>query len=134
MVITTLTLDLNLGPSPHGVGPTNFWSISTIRAIKFNESSTQYLYKIFSPEPLTATFLSDLFDFPLSSMQAKVKAENNWQDFVDEQHISWSYEKKWHSYPYEYPRVTFEELNLDGKGCGTPVGLSRSSVLWRQVR
>lgn len=116
MVITTLPLDLNLGPSPHGVGPTNFWSVSTVRAIQVNASSTQYLYKIFSPESLTATLLSELFDFSLPPTQGKVVADGNWQDIVDEQHISWSYEKNWHSYPYEYPRVTFEELNLDGKG------------------
>jgi len=27
--------------------------------------------------------------------------------------ISWVYRKLWQSYPYEFPRVTFEELRLD---------------------
>jgi prenylcysteine oxidase/farnesylcysteine lyase len=26
--------------------------------------------------------------------------------------ISWYYPHVWHSYPYEYPRVTFEEIEL----------------------
>jgi prenylcysteine oxidase/farnesylcysteine lyase len=26
--------------------------------------------------------------------------------------ISWYYPYVWHSYPYEYPRVTFEEIEL----------------------
>ena len=112
MVITTLPADLDLGSEPRGVGPTNFWSVSTLRAVDVN-GSTQYLYKIFSPQPLNATFLSKLLDFPL-----KQEANHNGGSIKDvaKEQISWSYEKKWHSYPYEYPRVTFEELNLDGKG------------------
>ncbi len=113
MVITTLPADLDLGSSPHGVGPANFWSVSTLRTVEVADS-TQYLYKIFSPEPLTATFLSRLFDFALNPEE-----DPNHEDSirnVGKEHISWSYEKKWHSYPYECPRVTFEEMNLDGKG------------------
>lgn len=114
MVITTLPSDLDLGSSPQGVGPTNFWSISTLRAVKVN-SSTQYLYKIFSPEPLTATFVSELVDLPLNTSE-EADHENDDIKHVAKEHISWSYEKKWHSYPYEYPRLTFEELNLDSRG------------------
>jgi prenylcysteine oxidase / farnesylcysteine lyase len=113
MVITTLPADLDLGSSPRGVGSTGFWSVSTLRAVEVN-SSTQFLYKIFSPEPLNATFLSRLLDFPRVQADANHN-EGNIKDMAKEQ-ISWSYEKKWHSYPYEYPRITFEELNLDGKG------------------
>jgi prenylcysteine oxidase / farnesylcysteine lyase len=113
MVITTLPADLNLGSSPQGVGPTNFWSVSIIRAIEVNES-TQYLYKIFSPEALTATFVSELLNFPFDPKDDA--CHNDSIRAVSKEHISWTYEKKWCSYPYEYPRLTFEELNLDGKG------------------
>jgi prenylcysteine oxidase / farnesylcysteine lyase len=112
MVITTLPVHLDLGSTPRGVGPTNFWSVSTLRAVDV-KGSTQYLYKIFSPQPLNATFLSRLLDFPLDQ---KANHDNEAIKDVAKEQISWSYEKKWHSYPYEYPRVTFEELNLDGKG------------------
>jgi prenylcysteine oxidase / farnesylcysteine lyase len=112
MVITTLPAHLDLGSTPRGVGPTNFWSVSTLRAVDV-KGSTQYLYKIFSPQPLNATFLSRLLDFPLDQ---KANHDNEAIKDVAKEQISWSYEKKWHSYPYEYPRVTFEELNLDGKG------------------
>jgi hypothetical protein len=29
--------------------------------------------------------------------------------------VSWSYEKVWHSYPYELPRITFERIRLEGR-------------------
>lgn len=120
MIITTLPpdLDLDLGSSPHGVGPTNFWSISTLRTVQVNNSE-QYLYKIFSPEPLTATFLSQLFDFSLTDSEPLRGDISS----IGKDHISWSYEKVWHSYPYEYPRVTFEELNLDGEGLWYTAGM-----------
>ncbi|KAF7507293.1 hypothetical protein GJ744_010727 [Endocarpon pusillum] len=111
IVITTLPADLDLGSSPDGVGPTKVWSVSTLRSIPVN-GSTQYLYKIFSPQPVNATFLSRLLDFSLGAKEDG----NDSVDNVDKRHVSWSYEKKWHSYPYEYPRVTFEDLNLDAKG------------------
>jgi prenylcysteine oxidase / farnesylcysteine lyase len=112
MVITTLPADLDLGSAPRGVGPTNFWSVSTLRTVDVN-GSTHYLYKIFSPQPLNATFLSSLLDFPL--IQGANQNDGSIKH-VAKEHISWFYEKKWHSYPFEYPRITFEELNLDGKG------------------
>jgi prenylcysteine oxidase / farnesylcysteine lyase len=113
MVITTLPLDVDLGASPQGVGPANFWSVSTLRTVEVNRS-TQYLYKLFSPEPLTAAFLSELLDFPVT---AELDASPDDRiETLSEDHISWSYQKKWHSYPYEYPRLTFAEISLDDKG------------------
>ncbi len=111
MVITTLPAYLDLGSSTEGVGPTTFWSVSTLRSIPVN-GSTHYLYKIFTPKPTNATFLSQLLDFSLEAREDGNGSIYN----VDKRHISWSYEKRWHSYPYEYPRVTFEDLNLDAKG------------------
>ena len=110
MVLTTLPANLDLGSSPRGVGPTNFWSVSTLRAVEVN-GSTQYLYKIFSPDPLSGTFLSQLLDFHYDPAAGADTVQS-----ISREHVSWYYEKKWHSYPYEYPRVTFEELDLDGAG------------------
>ena len=111
MIVTTLPPGLALGSSARGVGPTGFWSVSTIRTVQANASSTQHLYKIFSPEPLTAAFLSRLLDFPPPSA-----TDGAGIGHVGKEHVSWYHEKKWHSYPYEYPRVTFEDSNLDGRG------------------
>ena len=32
---------------------------------------------------------------------------------VGDDNITWMYRKLWQSYPYEYPRVRFEEIKLD---------------------
>ncbi|KAH9845209.1 putative prenylcysteine lyase [Teratosphaeria destructans] len=66
----------------------------------------EYLYKVFSPARLNNTFLSHLLgrqhprdyttNFPLGELD-----------------ISWMYRKVWHSYPYEVPRATFENIQLD---------------------
>ncbi|KAH0194921.1 hypothetical protein KCU90_g27296, partial [Aureobasidium melanogenum] len=60
----------------------------------------EYLYKVFSPAPLNETFMADILGLPAN--RAISKAD-----------VSWMYRKVWNSYPYEYPRVTFEELQLD---------------------
>jgi prenylcysteine oxidase / farnesylcysteine lyase len=114
MIITSLPAHLDLGASPRGVGPTNFWSVSTLRTVAVNGTG-QYLYKIFSPEPLTAKFLSDLLEFPVS-LDTNSSQEAGSIQAIDKSDVSWSYEKKWHSYPFEYPRVTFDDPNLDGAG------------------
>jgi prenylcysteine oxidase / farnesylcysteine lyase len=113
MVLTTLppNLDPDLSSSPRGVGPTNFWSVSTLRHVEVN-GSTQYLYKIFSPNPLDGTFLSQLLDFPHNPAEE----DDDTVQAISRADVSWSHEKKWHSYPYEYPRVTFEALDLDSAG------------------
>ena len=107
VILTTLPPDVDLGSSEDGVGPTGFFSLSTLGTVtnpSSNLPATEFLYKVFSPEPLTSAFLSSVLGFPdphgdLSS--------------IAKQDISWLYEKTWHSYPYLYPRVTFDEPQLD---------------------
>lgn len=57
----------------------------------------EYLYKVFSPAPLNNTFLAHILGL----------------QEIGKEDISWTYRKIWNSYPYEYPRVTFEKLKLD---------------------
>ena len=86
---------------------TKFFSISTLRTVYnpfYNPPRLEYVYKIFSPEPLDSSFLSTLFAFEdpkteLSEMPSK--------------YVSWVYEKSWFSYPYLPPRVSFEDPQLD---------------------
>lgn len=123
-VLTTLTEDLNdkLGfeRGRDAVGPTGFWSISTLRTLTTNPISPepQYLYKIFSAAPLTATFLAQLFDIPYTPVPSSASVESL-SAIIDDpisalprDAITWSYEKTWAAYPYETPTATFENFSL----------------------
>lgn len=85
-----------------GVGSPGFFSISLLRAIINPETQAEeYLYKIFSPESVNGTFLADLLGVPVSD-----------SGDVEEKDVTWIYRKVWNSYPYEFPRVTFEDAEL----------------------
>lgn len=85
-----------------GVGSPGFFSISLLRPITNPETQVEeYLYKIFSPQAVNATFLSALLGVSLIS-----------PDIIGERDVTWIYQKVWNSYPYEYPRVTFEDAEL----------------------
>ncbi|KEF62449.1 uncharacterized protein A1O9_00421 [Exophiala aquamarina CBS 119918] len=123
-ILTTLTKDLNdkLGSQRgrQAVGPTGFWSISTLRTLVTNpiSSEPQYLYKIFSAAPLTAGFLAQLFDIPYtpttttSSSHKTLPAKDDPISMLPRSVITWSYEKTWAAYPYETPTATFENFSL----------------------
>ena len=101
VVLTTLSQD----DAGHVSDP-EFYSISTLRTILSPSSDIpkpQYLYKIFSPQQLNATFISRLLGVDYTG---EVLTE------IPQQHVTWVHEKVWHSYPYLYPRATFAELQL----------------------
>lgn len=107
IVLTTLPPGESYGSNPDGVGPSGFFSISTLRPTmdtREGKDQKEYLYKIFSPSPPNGTFLAHILGLPRNeSDELDINAED----------VSWIYRKLWHSYPYEYPRVTFEEIKLD---------------------
>ncbi|KAE8351022.1 Prenylcysteine lyase-domain-containing protein [Aspergillus coremiiformis] len=115
-IITTLPDGLELGSSRKGVGPTGFWSISTLQTVDHPPASpgrtpeTHYVYKVFSPERLSAGFVKDILG--LESTDATVNMNNSTIGDLDEQDVSWYHEKSWNAYPFLYPRVTFEETLL----------------------
>lgn len=79
--------------------PLIFFSISTLRLLHNPKPAQQeYLYKIFSPEPLEKWWLRRI---------VSANTDNA---------ITWKYEKVWHSYPYLEPRITFEDIQLDAEG------------------
>ncbi|MCJ1391641.1 hypothetical protein MMC18_004506 [Xylographa bjoerkii] len=87
--------------------PAGFFSVSTLRTVSnpaYHTPRVEYLYKIFSPQPLNATFLAHLLGFATSAQTL---------DAISTEDVSWLYEKVWYSYPYLPPRVTFEEPVLD---------------------
>ncbi|OAX82527.1 hypothetical protein ACJ72_03125 [Emergomyces africanus] len=125
VVLTTLPSDAKLGARTDGVGPAQFWSISTLDKVRLPAHARQegvatgphYVYKVFSPKPLTASFVSAILGINEAHMLDNGNndsADDRYQSIADipKSHISWYYEKVWQSYPYLYPRVTFEDIKI----------------------
>jgi len=108
-ILTTLSPSEDWSSGKEIVGKSGFFSISTLRRVlNPHTNSTEYVYKIFSPEPIEPSFLASLFGIP------RVSLPDNLDDLAGKptENITWYYPKKFYSYPYEYPRVTFEEVEL----------------------
>lgn len=103
VILTTL--------SPHNSSSIPFFSISTLRSIS-NPSHTpprrEYVYKIFSPAPVTASFLANILGLHTDEKDSIAS--------LPKEDVSWHYVKVWHSYPYLPPRVTFDDPQLDAAG------------------
>jgi len=104
VVLTTLPEDEDPGQKTPYAGRAGFFSISMLRPIANKKTKTyEYLYKIFSPEPVTPGFLAHKLGIN--------KVPGSVDDF-EKSDISWIYQKVWKSYPVEYPRVTYEQTRL----------------------
>ena len=105
VILTTLPKEEKPRKGSEGVGSPGFSSISLLDPVTNPHTKGQeYLYKIFSAEAPNTTFLSHLLD---------VKFEGPLEDAkISDKDITWIYRKLWNSYPYEYPRVTFEKIRL----------------------
>ncbi|TKA65794.1 hypothetical protein B0A49_07101 [Cryomyces minteri] len=107
VILTTLPPSEHPGADPAGVGSAGFFSLSTLRAVqnrRFDPPRAELLYKVFSPAPVNSSFLAHVLGLPTpATSDAEIAAEE----------VSWIHRKVWHSYPYEFPRVTFEEIRLD---------------------
>jgi len=109
-ILTTLNETERLDPSvmggegKHGVGAAGFFSISTLRSIirprpdGGEGSRIEYLYKVFSPEQFTDDRLRAILG--IKEVDDQIAA------------VPWIHRHIWKAYPYEYPRVTFEESKL----------------------
>jgi prenylcysteine oxidase/farnesylcysteine lyase len=115
-VLTTIPNGPDLGSNKAGVGPAGFWSISTLRTVDHPHASSDsklkkhYVYKVFSPERLTAGFVRDILG--LQSAKDAGNLNNSSIGDLSKQDVSWYHEKIWNPYPFLYPRVTFEETVL----------------------
>jgi prenylcysteine oxidase/farnesylcysteine lyase len=97
-VYTTLREDETPHVGKDGVGDTGFYSISTLRkVINPKTGAEEYLYKIFSAEAVTSTFLADVLgaDVP--------------ESFTGSDPITWYHAHVFNAYPIELPRVTFQD-------------------------
>jgi prenylcysteine oxidase/farnesylcysteine lyase len=111
-ILTTLPEGQESGSNPAGVGPSGFWSISSLRTVdhtaeEFEEPQQHYVYKIFSPERPTAGFIADILGLESENLDKKGTIED-----IPQSDVSWFHEKLWNPYPVLYPRVTFEEIIL----------------------
>ncbi|KAH0559567.1 hypothetical protein GP486_003921 [Trichoglossum hirsutum] len=111
VVLTTLGPDETPREREEGVGRAGFFSISTLRHV-VNPSSNgdEYLYKIFSPARITGADLARFLGFSSSGGN-----DDDDDDAVDDD-VTWIYRHVWRSYPYLYPRVTFDDPLLDNEG------------------
>ncbi|EAW09518.1 putative prenylcysteine lyase [Aspergillus clavatus NRRL 1] len=109
-ILTTLPRSVDLGPRKAGVGPAGFWSISTLRTVDVpradGASETHYVYKVFSPERLTADFLERILGLE------RATPPNATIGALPKRDLSWYREKVWNPYPFLFPRVTFEDTVL----------------------
>ncbi|KAI8306496.1 hypothetical protein K4K61_004423 [Colletotrichum sp. SAR11_59] len=103
-VLTTLNPADEAKAGAEGAGKAGFYSISTLRTATNPETlKDEFIYKIFSPKQVTAEFLSQLLGVKVpETIVSKDKTEA-----VDP--ISWYNPHVFHSYPIEYPRVTFQD-------------------------
>jgi prenylcysteine oxidase/farnesylcysteine lyase len=110
-ILTTLPENFN-PDNLADVGPSGFWSISTLRTVDHpivdsEETEQHYVYKIFSPERPTAEFISNIL-----GLKKDAKLSNATIGDLPKIDISWFHEKLWNPYPVLYPRVTFEDTLL----------------------
>ncbi|KAM0426918.1 hypothetical protein ACHAPT_007816 [Fusarium lateritium] len=104
-VYTTLREDEEPKKGAEGVGSTGFYSVSTLKSVINPKTGRQeHVYKIFSPAPVTAEFLSSLLGAKIPDSVIAAKGEDK-----DAGTISWYYPHVFYSYPLELPRVTFED-------------------------
>ncbi|KAJ4197635.1 hypothetical protein NW767_001124 [Fusarium falciforme] len=107
-VYTTLREDEEPKKGAEGVGSTGFYSVSTLKSvINPKTEKLEYAYKIFSPQPVTAEFLSSLLGTKIPDQIISAKGEDKDADTFEP--ISWYYPHVFYSYPQELPRVTFED-------------------------
>lgn len=126
-----------------GLSSADFWSLSTLQVLNpasdgyisplLTEGSipasnleieqTQYLYKLFSPAPISVNTLIQLFDWTdhpalADSCSDETSGEKEYCfrqksiSTLPRQLITWSHEKLWQSYPYLTPTSEFACWNL----------------------
>ncbi|KAF2459678.1 Prenylcysteine lyase-domain-containing protein [Lineolata rhizophorae] len=119
-VLTTLQPDEDPGDDlEYGAGKAGFFSISVVKKGRNPHSlppgRPERIYKIFSDKRVDDAFLARILGVEEPSSESCERDENEDPHRfcgLDENDVSWIHRKVWHSYPFELPRVTFEELRL----------------------
>ncbi|PIA97573.1 Farnesylcysteine lyase [Cercospora beticola] len=107
-ILTTLPDGEPAHTGPEGVGHSAFFAISLLRPLTNPKTGREeYLYKIFSPKRISDEYLSEILDTEHSTDNGSAEAP-----FGNKENVTWIYRKIWNSYPYETPRVAFEDVQL----------------------
>ncbi|CAK1359124.1 unnamed protein product [Cercospora beticola] len=107
-ILTTLPDGEPAHTGPEGVGHSAFFAISLLRPLTNPKTGREeYLYKIFSPKRISDEYLSEILDTEHSTDNGSAEAP-----FGNKETVTWIYRKIWNSYPYETPRVAFEDVQL----------------------
>ncbi|KAI1817661.1 prenylcysteine oxidase [Poronia punctata] len=107
-VLTTLAAD-EAGQS--GSGKAGFYS-ATLQRVVINPRTRapEYVYKIFSPEAVTASFLSELLGVEVpETITPATSPEDNDNETSPADPVSWYHATVFHPYPQKQPRVTFQD-------------------------
>ncbi|KFA67015.1 hypothetical protein S40285_05123 [Stachybotrys chlorohalonatus IBT 40285] len=109
-VYTTLGPHDEARQGADGVGSAGFYSISTLDTpVNPETGKKEFLYKIFSPEAVTADFLTGILGVPIPSTFTAAKSDYDEVSADVVNPISWYYPHWFYSYPIELPRVTFQD-------------------------
>lgn len=109
VILTTLPDGQPAQTGPEGVGRPGFFSISLLRPITNPKSgSEEYLYKIFSPGRISDDYLAKILNTNDNSENGSSEVPSS----DEKENVTWIYRKIWNSYPYETPRVAFEDVQL----------------------
>ncbi|OAA65292.1 prenylcysteine oxidoreductase [Niveomyces insectorum RCEF 264] len=118
-VLTTLAPGDNPSSGAQGAGSAGFFSISTLASVVHPDTQNkEYLYKIFSPDKVTAAFLSallgadvpdDVTGGPTARAAEADEHDGPTEGTASDSVISWYYPHVFHSYPRALPRVTFQD-------------------------
>ncbi|EMD00247.1 hypothetical protein BAUCODRAFT_371035 [Baudoinia panamericana UAMH 10762] len=101
VILTTLQPNEQPLEGPAGAGHVGFFSISLLSPVFNPQTGTpEYLYKIFSPSALTSEFMAGILGLDVTK-------------HVRDSDVTWMHRKIWDSYPYEVPRASFEDIQLD---------------------
>ncbi|KAF2214386.1 hypothetical protein CERZMDRAFT_37282, partial [Cercospora zeae-maydis SCOH1-5] len=108
-ILTTLPDGEPAHTGPEGVGRPGFFSISLLRPLTNPKSgSEEYLYKIFSPARISDDYLAEILNIDDGNESDSSEAPRD----SEKESVTWIYRKTWNSYPYETPRVTFQDVEL----------------------
>ncbi|EPE05175.1 prenylcysteine oxidase [Ophiostoma piceae UAMH 11346] len=111
-VLTTLAEDDDPNGSSglDGTGKAGFFSVSALRRVVNPDTlREEYVYKIFSPDKVTASLLSKLFavGIPETGLDNNDTGADAGQRSLSP--ISWFYPHVFYSYPKAVPRTTFQD-------------------------
>lgn len=113
-ILTTYAPAADGTSGDEGAGKTGFFSISTLRTITNPKTGRdEVLYKIFSPNEVTPSFLSRMLGVPVPDTFTSANNNADARDSAggDElvEAVSWYYPHVFYSYPKALPRVTFQD-------------------------